>query len=125
MKTTNLLATLIAAALPLSSIPAQEAAQTGTTEPKQEESSGVTGRTGKMMCDWTDRDAELNKLVGAMNSSPPEKKLDAVAAVLTLLVEQRNATHLQMQKMMSTKEGMGMCCMMMGMDEKGNHSAHH
>ena len=121
----NLLATLIAASLPLSAIPAQETGQTGTTEPKQEESSGATGMKGKMMCDWTEQDAELNKLVSAMNSSPADKKLDAVAAVLTLLVEQRNAMHMQMQKMMSTKEGMGMCRMMTAMDEKGDHSAHH
>ena len=125
MKTMNLLATLIAASLPLSAIPAQETGQTGTTEAKQEESLGATGMKCKMMCDRTQQDAELNKLVSAMNSSPADKKLDAVAAVLTLLVEQRDAMHMQMQKMMSTKEGMGMCRMMTATDEKGDHSAHH
>ena len=46
-----------------------------------------------------------------MNNAPTDKKLDAVAAVLTKLVEQRKAMHEQMQKMMSAneKEGMGMC----------------
>ena len=63
-----------------------------------------------------EQDAELDKLVTEMNSAPVDKKLDAVAAVLTKLVEQRKAMHEQMQKMMSRneKEGMGMCRMMMG-----------
>jgi hypothetical protein len=66
-----------------------------------------------------------------MNSAPADKKLDAVAAVLTKLVEQRKAMHEHMQKMMSAKpkQGMGMCRMMMGMDKgsdhDGEHSQHH
>ena len=123
----NLLATLIDASLPLSAIPAQETGQTGTTEAKQEESLGATGMKCKMMCDRTQQDAELNKLVSAMNSSPADKKLDAVAAVVAKLVEQRKAMHEQMQKMMSAneKEGMGMCRMMMGMDKGGDHDGEH
>jgi hypothetical protein len=64
-------------------------------------------------------DAELDKLVAEMNSAPADKKLDAVAAVLTKPIEQRKAMHEQMQKMMSAneKEGMDMCRMMMGMDK--------
>ena len=65
-----------------------------------------------------------------MNSASADKKLDAVAAVVTKLVEQRKAMHEQMQKMMSAneKEGMGMCRMMMGWtwdDHNGQHSHHH
>ena len=66
-----------------------------------------------------------------MNSAPADNKLDAVAAVVTKLVEQRKAMHEHMQKMMSAneKEAMGMCRMMMGMgkgdDHDGKHSQHH
>ena len=76
-----------------------------------------------MMSNWKDQDAELDKLVTEMNSAPADKKLDAVAAVVTKLVEQRKAMHEQMQKMMSAneKEAMGMCRMMMGMEMKGDH----
>ena len=86
------------------------------------------GMKGKMMSNWKEQDAELDKLVAEMNNAPAEKKLDAVAAVLTKLVEQRKAMHEQMRKMMSAnkKEGMGMCRMMMGMDkEDDDHSKHH
>jgi hypothetical protein len=66
-----------------------------------------------------------------MNSAPADKKLDAVAAVLNKLVQQRKAMHEQMQQMMSAneKEGKGMCRMMRGMDREGDHggepSPHH
>ena len=82
------------------------------------------GMKGKMMSNWKEQDAEVDKLVAEMNSAPADKKLDAVAAVLTKLVEQRKAMHEHMQKMMSAneKEGMGMCRMMMGMDKEGDHS---
>jgi hypothetical protein len=125
MKTTHLLATLIAATLPLTAIPAEDTGE--TTDQKQEQSSDTMGMKGKMMSNWKDQDAELDKLVAEMNSAPADKKLDVVAAVLTKLVEQRKAMHEHMQKMMSAneKEGMGMCRMMMGMDKEGGHSQHH
>jgi hypothetical protein len=70
-------------------------------------------------------DAELDKLVAEMNSASADKKLDAIASVLTKPVEQRKAMHEQMQKMMSAndKEGTGMC-RMMGWDHDGKHSHH-
>jgi O-methyltransferase involved in polyketide biosynthesis len=122
MKTTQLLATLIAATLPLGTIVAEDSGKTETTEQKQEQQSDATGMKGmmakgQMMCNCKDQDAELDKLIEQMNSTAPDKKLDAMAAVVTKLVEQRKTMHEQMQKMMSTdqKEGMGMCRMMMGM----------
>jgi hypothetical protein len=125
MKTTHLLATLIAATLPLTAIPAEDTGE--TTDQKQEQSSDTMGMKGKMMSNWKDQDAEVDKLVAEMNSAPADKKLDAVAAVLNKLVEQRKAMHEQMQKMMSAneKEGMGMCRMMMGIHKEGDHSQHH
>jgi hypothetical protein len=118
MKTIHLLATLIVATLPLTAIVAEDVGKTETTDQKQEQSSemmGMKGMMGKgqMMSNWKDQDAELDKLVAEMNSASADKKLDAVAAVLTKLVEQRKAMHEQIQKMMSAneKEGMGMCRM--------------
>jgi hypothetical protein len=117
MKTAHLLATFVAATLPLAAIIAENSSKTETTEQKQEQ-MGMKGMMGKgeMVSNWKEQDAELDKLVTEMNSAPVDKKLDAVAAVLTKLVEQRKAMHEQMQKMMSgnEKEGMGMCRMMMG-----------
>ena len=126
MKTTHLLATLLAATLPLTAVIAEDAAKTDTTDQKQEQSSGMMGK-GQMMSNLKDQDAELDKLAAEMNSASADKKLDAIAAVLTKLVEQRKAMHEQMQKMMSAndKEGMGMCRMMMGCGQDGKHSHHH
>ncbi len=131
MKATHILATLVAATLPLAVISAEDSSKTETTDQKQEQSSDTTGMKGmmgkgQMMSNWKDQDAELDKLVAVMNDAPADKKLQAVAAVLTKLVEQRKAMHEQMQKMMSAneKEGMGMCRMMMGMDMKGDHESH-
>ena len=56
---------------------------------------------GNMMSRWKDQEAELDKLVTDMNSAPSDKKVDAIAAVVTKLVEQRKAMHERMQKMMT------------------------
>jgi hypothetical protein len=109
MKTTYLLATLFAATLPLTAV----LAETETTDQKQEQNSETTGMKGmmgkgQMMSDLKDQDAELDKLVAEMNSASADKKLDAVSAVVTKLVEQRKAMHEQMQKMTSANEK-GMC----------------
>ena len=137
MKTTHLLAALIAATLPLTAVLAEDTAKTETTDQKQEQSSDSTGMKGmdmdmgQMMSNSKDQDVEIDKLIAEMNSASADKKLDAIAAVLTKLVEQRKAMHEQMQKMMSAndKEGMGMCRMMMastmGNDHDGKHSHHH
>jgi hypothetical protein len=129
MKTTHLLAALVAATLPLTVL-AEDTAKTETTDQNQEQSSETTGMKGmdmgQMMSNSKDQDAELDKLVAEMNSASADKKLDAIAAVLTKLVEQRKAMHDQMQKMMSAndKEGMSMC-RMTGCDHDGKHSHHH
>ena len=117
MKTTHLLATLLAATLPLTAIVAEDSGKTETTDQKQEQSSDMKGMTGmnkgQMMSNWKDQDAELDKLVAEMNSASADKKLDAVATVLSKLVEQRKAMHEQVQEMMTgnDKKGMAMCRM--------------
>ncbi len=133
MRATHILATLVAATLPLSVITAEDSSKDETSDQKQEQNSNMKGMMGKgqMMSNWKDQDAELDKLVAEMNSAPADKKVDAVVAVVAKLVEQRKAMHEQMQKMMSAneKEGMRMCRMMMGMDmgddDGGQHSHHH
>jgi hypothetical protein len=125
MKTHTILATLIAATLPLAAIVAEDSGKTETTDQKQEQNAGMMGK-GQMMSNWKEQDAELDKLVAEMNSAPADKKLDTVAAVLTKLVQQRKSMHEQMQKMMAANEkGMGMCRMMMGMDKGGDHDGEH
>jgi hypothetical protein len=112
MKATQLLATLIAATLPLAAIVAEDAGQTETTDQKQGQRSGMMGMKcmmgkAQMMSNWKEQDAELDKVVAEMNSASADKKLDAVAAVVTKLVEQRKAMHEQMQKMISANEKEG------------------
>jgi hypothetical protein len=117
MRTTHLVATLLAVTLPLAAIVAEDSGKTEATEQKQEQGSDVTGMKGMMgkgpMSKWKDQDAELDKLVAEMNNAPADKKLDAVAATLTKLVEQRKAMHEQMEAMMTgnDKKGMAKCRM--------------
>jgi hypothetical protein len=49
MKATHLLATLVAATLPLAAITAEDSGKTETTDQKQEQNSGMTGMKG-MRC---------------------------------------------------------------------------
>ena len=117
MKPTHLLATLLAATLPVTAIVAEDSGKTETTDQKQEQKSDMMGLTGmnkgQVMSNWKDQDAKLDKLVAEMNSAPAEKKLDSVAAVLSKLVEQRKAMHEPMQEMMTgnDQKGMAMCRM--------------
>jgi hypothetical protein len=120
MKTTYLLAILVAASLPLAAITAEDSSKTETTDQQQKQSSDMTemkGMTGmkcmmgkeRMMSSSKEQDAELDQLVAEMNSAPADKKLDAVATLLNKLVRQRKAMHEQMQKMMAGNEKEGMC----------------
>jgi hypothetical protein len=120
MKTTYLLAILVAASLPLAAITAEDSSKTETTDQQQKQSSDMTemkGMTGmkcmmgkeQMMSSSKEQDAELDQLVAEMNSAPADKKLDAVATLLNKMVQQRKAMHEQMQKMMAGNEKEGMC----------------
>ena len=134
MKTKYLVISLIAVALPLAGLIAEDTGNKQTAQ-RQEQNSSTTGKDQMACKSFSQQDAELDKLVADMNSAPVDKKLDAIAAVLTKLVEQRKATHEQIANMMSADEktGMHMCQMMMGMDMKSDqgkqngeeHSHHH
>ena len=115
MKAKNILLTVsLCAGVGLATLVAQTSEQQPTPTPspmntmgmnqKQEQSSGLMGMKGmmgRMMSNWKDQDAELDKLVAEMNSASADKKLEAVVTVLNKLVQQRKAMHEQMQKMMS------------------------
>lgn len=134
MKIRYLVTVLVAAALPIAAVIAQDSA-TQPTAQKEEQSLGSTGKDQMMCQNWSQQDAELDQLISAMNSASPDKKLDAIAAVVAKLAEQRKASHEQMAKMMSADEktGMTMCQMMMGVNMKDDeerrkgeeHSSHH
>ena len=133
MKTRYLVIPLIAVALPMAGLIAQDSGKKETTQ-KEEQNASPAGKDQMMCKSWSQQDAELDQLVAEMNSASSDKKLDAVAAVVAKLIEQRKATHGQMTKMMSADEktGMNMCRMMAGMDSKtsdqnenGDEHQHH
>jgi uncharacterized coiled-coil protein SlyX len=72
----------------------------------------------KMEAEMKAEDAELDKLVSEMNTATGEKKVDAIAAVVNKLVEQRKAMH---QKMETMTEKMG-AKRRKWMEEKGTTS---
>jgi hypothetical protein len=121
MKSTHLLAAIVAAALPFATVLAEDTDKPDAADQKNEQNSNKMEMMGmdkgQMMSSLKDQDAELEKLVTEMNSASVDKKVDAIAAVLTKLVEQRKTMHEQMQAMMAanTKAQMNMCRMMMGM----------
>ena len=130
MKRTYLLAAVIATAIPFATVLAEDTNKPDATDQTKEQNDcckGMMGKDmgmkgmdmGKMMSNWKDQEAELDKLVADMNSAPSDKKVDAIAAVVTKLVEQHKAVHERMQKMMTERGDemlkMGRMMMMMRM----------
>jgi hypothetical protein len=143
---------MIAAAIALAPVLAEDTTKPEAADQTKEQKDCCMGMMGKdmgnmmgmdmgnMMSNWKDQGAELDKLVADMNSAPSDKKVDAIAAVVTKLVEQRKALHERMQKMMAEgrnemmKMGRMMMMMhmmdrMMGSDQESQgeseHSQHH
>ena len=96
MKRTHLLATTIAAAIALAPVLAEDTTKPeATDQTKEQKDTGMMGKDmgnmmgmmgmGDMMSNWKDQQAELDKLVADMNSAPSDKKVDAIAAVVTKL----------------------------------------
>jgi hypothetical protein len=152
MKRTHLLVAVTAVAIALAPVLAEDTTKPEAADQTKEQMCGCMGMMGmdmdnmmgmdmgKMMSNWKDQETELDKLVADMNSAPPDKKVDAIAAVVTKLVEQRKAMHERMQNMM--REGgkemrkmgrmmmmMRMMDRMMGSDQESQgdseHSQHH
>ena len=151
MKRTHVLAAVIVAVIGFAPVLAEDTTRPEATDQTKEQMDCCKGMMGKdmgnmmgmdmgnMMSSWKDQEAELDKLVADMNSAPSDKKVDAIAAVVTRLVEQRKAMHERMQKMM-TEGGkdmmkMGRMMMMMRMmrmmdsdqesQGESEHSQHH
>ena len=138
MKRNHLVAAMIAAAIALAPVLAEETTKPEAADQTKEQKDCCMGMMGKdtgnmmgmdmgnMMSKWKEQEAELDKLVVDMNSAPSDKKVDAIAAVVTKLVEQHKAMHERMQKMMT--EGrqemmkMGRMMMMMRMMDMMTHS---
>jgi hypothetical protein len=106
MKLTSIVTVAIAGAFAAISVLAQEEGQ--------EKTGGMMGEPGhpkmaemhrKMMADMKAKDAELDKLVGEMNTATGEKKLAAVAAVVNELVQEREAVQERMAAMHESMEG--------------------
>ena len=132
MKRTRLLAAMIAASIALAPVLAEDTTKPEAADQTQEQKDcckgmmGMMGREkgnmmgmdmGNVMSNQKDQEAELDKLVADMNSAPSDKKVDAIAAVVTKLVEQHKAMRERMQKMMAEggKDTMKMGRMMMMM----------
>jgi biopolymer transport protein ExbD len=120
MRATHLLTVIFAATLPFAIVSAEDTAKPDADQKNEQNSNQMVMmdmNKGQMMSSWKDQEVELDKLVAEMNSASADKKVDAIAAVLTKLVEQREAMHEQMQTMMAenVKAQMNMCRMMMGM----------
>jgi hypothetical protein len=91
----------------------------------------MTEQRQKMMAEMKAQDAELTAKVAEMNSAPEGTKLDLIADVVTIMVEQRTAMHARMEKMQGKmmqhmmqhmqmgKESMSQCPMMKDMHMKG------
>src|SRR6516225_7627862 len=118
MKRNHLVAAMIAAAIALVPVPAEDTTKPEAADQTKEQTGCCMGMDmGNMMSKWKEQEAELGKLVADMNNAPSDKKVDAIAAVVTKLVEQRKAMHEGMQKMMTQggKDMMKMGRMMMMM----------
>jgi hypothetical protein len=136
MKTKHLLLISVTAALPVLAVLAEDTAKTETTN--QQTTSDVQNKTeaakDQMACDSNRTATDLEKLVADMNSTTSDKKVDAIAAVVTKLAEEFKAAQQKSEtKTAGTEESeMGMCKMMMGMNmedsgdnHEGDHANHH
>ena len=101
MKSTRILAIIVAAALPGATLLAQ----------------GEHGKMGdmkemhqKMDAEMKAQEADLDKLVAEMSAATGDKKVDAVAAVVAKLVEQRKAMHAKMSGMGGDMMSAMECC---------------
>ena len=104
MKSTHILAIIVAAALPGAALLAQPGPPWAQKNPPKMEMNQ------KMEAEMKAQDAEIDKLVTEMNGTTGDKKMDAMAALLSKIVEQRKAMHEEMGGMpMDMKRAMDCC----------------
>lgn len=99
MKSTRILAIIVAAALPGAVLLAQGG------PPMKEHHAKMSEMHQKMEAEMKAQDAELDKLVADMNAATGGKKVDAIAAVVSKMVEQRKTMHEKMAGMHMDMEG--------------------
>ncbi len=101
MKLTQLVSIIIAATLPASALLAQE--EHG--DMMKGDHAQMAEMHQKMEAEMKAQNAEIDSLVAAMNSATGEKKVDAIAAVVSKLVEQRKAMQEKMAAMHEKMQG--------------------
>jgi hypothetical protein len=104
MKSIRILAIIVAAALPGAVLLAQGPPWMKDNPAKMSEMDQ------KMEADMKAQEAELDKLVAEMNAATGDKKMDAMAAVVSKMVEQRKAMHRNMAGMHMDMKGAMDCC---------------
>ena len=109
MKSTRILAIIVAAALPGAVLLAQgEKGKMG--DMMKEHPANMSEMHQKMEAEMKAQDAELDKLVSEMNTATGEKKADVMAALLSKMVEQRMTMHEKMAGTHMAMEGAMNCC---------------
>ena len=117
MKSTRILAIIVAAALPNAVLHAQPGPPWMKDNPPK-----VSEMHQKMETERKAQDAEIDKLVTEMNSATGDRKMDAMAALLTKIVDQRKAMREKMDGMhMEMNDAMECCKQGMGKQGTGKH----
>jgi hypothetical protein len=126
---------LVTAALPRLATMAEDTAKTETTNAQTTSDARNKTSTEKdqMVCKSDTTTADLDKLIVDMNGASADKKVDAIAAIVTKLAQELKAQQPSGTNATSSeKSGMDMCQMMMGMtmkpsgdNQEGDHEHHH
>ena len=128
IRSSLVLALALAIWSPIQAQSAEPAQMKNMTEAKMmERCQEMKEQKQKMKEDMEAQNAQLTEQLAKMNSAPEDQKMDLMAAVLTLMVEQRIAMDARkakmeeemmqhmMQHMQMGKESMSQCPMMKGM----------
>ena len=115
MKTTHVLLITIAAAISVVALIAQIPPHGPMKGMIQGDNSKMMEMQQKTQAEMNAQDAELDKLCAEMSSATGDKKVDAVAAVVAKLVEQRKAMHSKMSSMGGDMMNAMECCKKAGM----------
>ena len=98
MKSIFLLTTLVTATLPFAMLRAEDPTGNNTQQKGQTETSDVTDmqcmqgiNTAELLILANNQDTELQQLLAEMNQAPADKKTDAIAALVSKLVQQQTA----------------------------------
>jgi len=95
-------AMIVATGVALGQVPAAGGHHANATEPSAGQAVAPGSERQQMMQSMTAADQRLSELVAKMNAATGDKKVDAMAAVITELVAQRK----QMQEQMRTQGSM-------------------